>query len=109
MRPNRADQLLSYALRLPEDAQADALRLLDASREVINGAITALWPALDTFANGHPSPAWKQIEGLLASPAPHGSRQWRCEAEVAGRILRAQAARQQVFALVLPLLTADFI
>jgi hypothetical protein len=26
MRPNRADQLLSYALRLPEAAQADALR-----------------------------------------------------------------------------------
>jgi len=109
MRPHHADQLLSYALRLPEAAQADALQLLDASREVVNAILTALWPALDVFAEAHPGPAWKRVDALLPSPAPHGSRQWRCEAEVAGRILRAQAARKHVFALVLPLLTADFL
>ena len=34
----------------------------------------------------------------------HGDRQWRCEAEQAGRILRGQAARKKQFALILPLL-----
>jgi len=97
MRPGRADQLLSYALRLPDEAQADALRLLDASREVVIAILIALWPALDTFADAHPGPAWKQVDALLSSPASHGSRQWRCEAEVAGRVLRGQAARNQLF------------
>ena len=38
----RGAQPLSYNLRLPDAAQADALRLLDASRAVINQALTAL-------------------------------------------------------------------
>jgi len=33
---------LSYPLRLPDEIQADALRLLDVSREVINLTVTAL-------------------------------------------------------------------
>jgi putative transposase len=39
----------------------------------------------------------------------NGSRQWRCEAETAGRILRAQAARKAAFDLVRPILTEDLI
>ena len=88
----RGAQPLSYDLRLPDEAQADALRLLDASRTVINQALTTLWPQLDAFAAERSGPAWKQVDALLSSPEPHGSRQWRCEAEVVGRILRAQAA-----------------
>src|SRR6185437_12628430 len=35
--------------------------------------------------------------------------QWRCEAELAGRILRGQAERKQQFALILPLLEQGMI
>jgi hypothetical protein len=100
---------LSYDLRLPDTAQADALRLLDASRTVINQALTMLWPRLDVFMAERSGPAWKQVDTLLSSSDPHGSRQWRCEAEVVGRILRAQAERKQLFLQVLPLLSAEFI
>src|SRR6266487_2054365 len=43
------------------------------------------------------------------SLAPHGDRQWRCESETAGRILRAQAERKRLFHLVLPILSEGFI
>ena len=102
-------QPLSYDLRLPEAAQADALRLLDASRTVINQVLTTLWPRLDVFMAERSGPAWKQVDALLSSPAHHGSRQWRCEAEVAGRILRAQAERKHGFSQVLLILSAEFI
>src|SRR5262245_61195967 len=102
-------QPLSYDLRLRDEAQSDALRLLHASRAVINQALTVLWPRLDAFTAERSGPAWKQVDALLSSPAPHGSRQWRCEAEVAGRILRAQAVRKQIFSQVLPILSAGFI
>jgi putative transposase len=102
-------QPLSYDLRLPEAAQSDALRLLDASRAVINQALIALWLHLDQFAAERSGPAWKQVDSLLSSPAPHGSRQWRCEAEVVGRILRAQAERKHSFERVAPILSAGFI
>ena len=36
MRTRRTHQPLTYDVRLPDKAQADALRLLDASREVVN-------------------------------------------------------------------------
>src|SRR5260370_2824004 len=39
---------------------------------------------------------------MMGSPAFHGDRQWRCEAEQAGRILRGQAERKKQFALILP-------
>src|SRR5262249_15511525 len=73
----RGTQPLSYNLRLPDAAQADALRLLDVSRAVINQALPALWPYLNAFTAERSSPAWKQVDALLSSPAPHGSRQWR--------------------------------
>jgi hypothetical protein len=109
MMGTRGAQPLSYDLRLPEEAQADALRLLGASRAVINQALTALWPRLDAFTAERSGPAWKSVDALLSRPEPHGSRQWRCEAEVVGRILRAQAERKQIFLRVLPLLSAGFI
>jgi hypothetical protein len=46
---------------------------------------------------------------INSSPNPHGDRQWRCEAEQAGRILRGQAARKKQFALILPLLEQGMI
>ena len=104
----RGTQPLSYNLRLPDAAQDDALRLLDASQAVINKALTALWPHLDAYATARSGPDWKQVDALLSSPAPHGSRQWRCEAEIVGRLLRAQAERKQVFSQVLPLLSVGF-
>ncbi len=42
-------------------------------------------------------------------PAAHGHRQWRCEAEQAGRILRRQAERKKQFALILPILEQGMI
>ena len=61
MRTSRTHQPLTYDVRLPDEAQADALRLLDASREVVNTALTLLWPHLDDFQADRVGPAWKQV------------------------------------------------
>ena len=109
MRTSRANQPLSYGLRLLDEAQVDALRLLDASRAVVNAALERLWPLLDDFLADRSTPAWKQVVALQGSPDPHGDRQWWCEAEPAGRIMRAQAARKEVFRLIQPILSDGFI
>jgi hypothetical protein len=124
MAGTRGAQPLSYDLRLRDAAQADALRLLDTSRAVINQALTALWPRLDAFTAERSGPAWKQVDALLSSLEPHGSRRWRgaaevcaaevcaaevCAAEVVGRLLRAQAERKHAFEQVLPILSEGFI
>jgi putative transposase len=102
-------QTLSFPIRLPDAMQAEALRLLDASRTAINELLQALWPVLDAFTTERTGPAWKQVEPLLLKRSGHGSRQERCEMEQAGRILRAQATRKQVFLTILPLLTEGLI
>jgi len=102
-------QMLSFPIRLPDCLQAEALRLLDASRPAINELIEDLWPKLDEFAEERTGVAWKQVEQHLVTRSGHGSRQERCEFEQAGRILRAQATRKQVFETILPLLTAELI
>ena len=109
MGTRRQHQPLSYDLRLPDSAQADALRLLDASRAVVNAALVQLWPLLDEFMAERAGPAWKHVVELIGSPAPHGDRQWRCEAETAGRIMRGQAERKQVFQVIQPILSDGFI
>ena len=109
MRDSRTHQPLTYDVRLPDEAQADALRLLDASRAVVNQALAMLWPHLDEFGSERVSPACKQVGKYLANPPPHGDRQWRCESEVAGRVLRAQAERKKAFERVLPILSDGFI
>ena len=109
VRTSRATQHLSYPLRLPDEAQADALRLLDVSCEVINAVITSLWDRLDEFGTRETKHAYKQVEEMISSPQPHGHRQWRCEAEQAGRILRGQAERKKQFALILPILSQGMI
>ena len=109
MRAGRHYQPLSYDLRLPASAQADALRLLEASRAVVNAALVQLWPLLDEFMAERAGPAWKHVVELIGSPDPHGERQWRCEAETAGRIMRGQAERKLIFQLVQPLLSDGFI
>jgi putative transposase len=109
MRGNRATQTLSYPLRLSDIVQADALRLLDVSREVINATVAALWDRLDEFGERETKYAYKQVTAMMGSPAFHGDRQWRCEAEQAGRILRGQAERKKQFALILPILEQGMI
>jgi transposase len=104
MRTGRTVQPLSYDLRLPDAVQTAALRLLDVSREVINATVAALWERLDEFGERESRYAYKQVTALIGSSDPHGDRQWRCEAEQAGRILRGQAARKKQFAAILPLL-----
>ena len=106
---SRALQPLTYDVRLPDAAQADALRLLDASRQVVNQALTLLWPHLGEFGERTAGPAWKQVGKYIPSPQPHGDRQWRCESEVVGRLLRAQAERKKAFELVTPILSDGFI
>jgi putative transposase len=102
-------QTLSFPIRLPDALQAEALRLLDASRIAINRIIMDLWPQLDLFASERTGPAWKQVERYLLMRSGHGNRQERCEMESAGRILRAQASRKQVFQIILPLLSEGLI
>jgi len=68
VRAIRDQQFLSYPLRLPDEIQADALRLLDTSREVINLTVTALWDRLDEFALRTNSYAYKQVEEMTAPP-----------------------------------------
>jgi putative transposase len=102
-------QTLSFPIRLPDAMQAEALRLLDASRQAINQILTDLWPHLDLFAADRSGPAWKQVETHLLRRSGHGSRQERCEMEQAGRILRAQASRKQVFQTIVPLLAFGLI
>jgi len=109
MRPSRATQSLSYPVRLPDIVQAEALRLLDVSREVINATVGALWDRLDEFGERETKYAYKQVTAMMGSPDFHGDRQWRCEGEQAGRILRGQAERKKQFALILPLLSAGMI
>jgi putative transposase len=67
-----------------------------------------LWPRLDAFGERTAGPAWKQVGEYLGSPQPHGDRQWRCESEVVGRVLRQQAERKKAFALVAPILSDGF-
>jgi putative transposase len=102
-------QTLSFPIRLPDTMQAEALRLLDTSREPINQIVTDLWPQLDLFTADRAGPAWKQVEKHVLRRSGHGSRQERCEMEQAGRILRAQASRKQVFQTILPLLSEGLI
>src|SRR5260370_615232 len=109
MRTGRNFQPLSYDLRLPDEGQADALRRSDASRQVGSEALVQLWPHLDDFRLEHAGPAWKQVGEFIVSPDPHGDRQWRCESETAGRIMREQAERKQVFELIQPILSDGFI
>jgi putative transposase len=109
MRRSHATQSLSYPIRLPDVVQEDALRLLDVSRQVINATVGALWSELDEFGERGTSYAYKQVTAMIGSSDPHGDRQWRCEAEQAGRILRAQAERKKQFALILPILTLGMI
>jgi putative transposase len=109
MRTSRTHQPLTYDVRLPDEAQADALRLLDASRSVVNQALTLLWPYLDEFGNERTGPAWKQVGKYVGSPDFHGDRQWRCESEVVGRLLRQQAERKKAFLLAVPILSDGFI
>ena len=91
MRRILAHQSLSYPIRLPDRVQEDALRLLDVSLEVINATVAALWPQLDAFGTRDSPYAYKQVTALIGPGDAHGDRQWRCEAEQAGRILRGQA------------------
>ena len=109
MRKIAAKQSLSYPIRLPDKAQEDALRLLDVSREVINATVAALWPQLGAFGIRESTYAYQQVTALIDSPDAHGNRQWRCEAEQAGRILRGQAQRKKQFARILPLLSEGMI
>jgi hypothetical protein len=101
MRAGRNFQPLSYDIRLPDAVQAAALRLLDVSREVINATVAALWDRLDEFGERETKYAYTQVTAMMGSPAFHGDRQWRCEAE--------QAARKKQFALILPLLEQGMI
>ena len=109
MRSSRTHQPLTYDVRLPDDVQADALRLLDASRSVVNEVLTLLWPSLDEFGTERVGPAWKQVGKYTGSPQYHGDRQWRCESETVGRILRAQAERKKAFTLIAPILSEGLI
>jgi hypothetical protein len=87
----------------------ETLVLSDIGSGLKAARLVQLWPYLDDFMAERAGPAWKQVVELIGAPFPHGNRQWRCEAETAGRIMRAQAARKQVFQLIQPILSDGFI
>src|SRR5258707_6838517 len=95
-------QTLSFPIRLPDSLQAEALRLLDASRIAINQIISDLWPQLDLFGSSRTGPAWKQVERHLLTRSGHGSRQERCEMEQAGGLPAAQDRRKHGFSTLVP-------
>lgn len=99
---------LTHTFRLPDELQVDALRLLEASRNSVNTIVERLWDRLDEFADSQYQ-AWKQVTAMLPPLHNHGSRQWRCEAETAGRILRSQAERKRVFDSIKPILADGLI
>lgn len=105
MRAGRLVQALTYDVRLPDEA----LCLLYASRQVGNQALGILWLHLDEFGERTSGPAWKHIGQSIGSPLPPGDRQWRCESEVVGRLLRAQAERKKAFELIAPILSDGLI
>ena len=78
MRPSRdqpSKQCLSYPLRLPNEAQAAALRLLDVSRAVINLTVSALWDRLDAFYHNDWDPAeecWTNQAAIRLASFPLG-------------------------------------
>jgi putative transposase len=74
VRTGRDQQSLSYPLRLPDEVQADALRLLEVSRQVINATVAALWPQLDEFGKRDTKYAYKQVTAMIGSSHPHGDR-----------------------------------
>jgi putative transposase len=65
MRAGQTVQSLSYALRLPDAVQGATLRLLDASRAVINATVAALWERLDDFGERETKYAYKQVTALI--------------------------------------------
>src|SRR5260221_10347676 len=69
----------------------------------------ALWSHLDDFGVRGDGPAYKQVEAMTAPPAFHGSRLWRCQAEMVGRLLRTQGERKKQFVLILPILKQGMI
>ena len=54
-------------------------------------------------------PAWNRSANTLGRQIFMEDRQWRCESEVVGRLLRAQAERKKAFLLVAPILSDGFI
>ena len=54
-------------------------------------------------------PTYTQVEAMITLPQPDGHRQFRCEAEQDGRILRGQAERKKQFVLLLPILEQGMI
>jgi len=109
VRTGRHQPSLSSPLRVPDSIQADALRVLDPSREVITLTVTALWDRRDACATRTNRHASTQMEEMMDAPVAHGHRHWRAEAEQAGRILRGQAERKKLCAMVLPLLEQGMI
>ena len=70
MRTNRTHQPLTYDVRLPDEAQADVLRLLDASRAVVNQALEILWPSLDEFGSERTGPAYRLVAAQSSAGGP---------------------------------------
>ena len=107
MRTRRTHQPLTYDVRLPDKAQADALRLLDASREVVNGALALLWPHLDDFQADRVGPAWKQVgRHGLPSHTVIGNGAVKARSSAACCV---SSSTQAAFEQVLPILTDGFI
>src|SRR5258708_20124094 len=64
-------QTLSFPIRLSDAMQAEALRLLNASRTAINQIIPDLWFSLDLFAADPPRLACTHATNTLLQPSRH--------------------------------------
>ena len=98
---------LSYDLRLPEELQSPALKLLAFCLPYEQQVVDGLWAYLDEIGQVEGKHIYKALESRLPRPEGVPSRPWRCVLEGAGRTLRAQADRKRIFDLLLPLLQVD--
>jgi len=103
----QASRALSYDLRLPDELQAAALKLLTFSVAQEQLVVDRMWPYLDEIGQINGKHIYKVLESQLPRPAGIPSRPWRCILEGAGRTLRGQADRKRIFDLLHPLVADE--
>ncbi|MBU4174969.1 MAG: hypothetical protein KKB90_04990 [Actinobacteria bacterium] len=90
----------SYDYRLPKEVLADCLRTLDFLLPAENNLIESLWSEdflKQLKSNRNTKQVWKWLEPQLERPEEVPSRVWRGVLEQAGRILKTQADKQDLF------------
>ena len=75
---------LSYPLRLPDEVQASAIRLLEVGLPYQQQVVDELWPHLDMIGQIKGKHIYRPLENRLPRPPEVASRVWRCILENGG-------------------------